>query len=120
MSYRLEDVIRLKLPVSLASEFLKELSSTFYPLETSKIPDNGDLTNIYSHISSIVRSKIVLEDYRSTAEYLLVEDPVKRAKIAMRAQIKDHADQIILSIWLKYADQMTQFEKAMAGWDKFE
>lgn len=115
--YCYEDISRLPLSDEFLLPFLKDLSShshagigQAYTLEPDALRDK---------IKQILHlSILVLEDYKSTPEYLLADNNQDRAKIAMEAKIVGRSKDKVLQMWLKYADQMSEFEKVMMGWDK--
>lgn len=116
MSYALDDVTRLRLSEELIAPFCKELALSLD--KERHFPSAPSTDDYYIFIRNLISWETDLEDYVNTVEYQLAGTAVERAKIAINAKTIDKSNGKILELWLKYANQMTDFEKVMAGWDK--
>lgn len=110
MSYTIEDVLRLELPEKLSIEFRKEL----WPLNLTHRPEYT-----FENLREGILTQLAPSDYyKDSLRYVLADTVKERAIAAMEAKPDAAIAERILQVWLKYANQMTDFEKTMQGWDK--
>ncbi len=117
MSYEIGDAYNLELPQELRNAFYYELC-TLCGVEPYDmwLTTKGEV--VQEDVVRILSVGIKLTDYKNTLAYQLANSSTERAKIAFEAEAHKESEQAILDLWLKYANQMTDFEKIMAGWSK--
>lgn len=114
MRYDINSVGKLPLSAGLCNSFCKELFS-LYGYHT--VPGTA-YYNTHEALQIALSSFLIYNRDYYTLEINDVENLVKRTKKQLDGKFKDGMDDKILELWLKYANQMTDFEKIMAGWDK--
>lgn len=119
MSYEFDDIMKCELPDRCVFEFLSDLYKLLYEVDLQN--SKYSIEDARIRISILLEAEPPLEDYKKTLEYKSAATMVEKAKIAYNAKPAWNREEFrasALQCWMKYANQITDFEKTIRGWPK--
>lgn len=108
MKYTYEDIAKLPLP----KKYIKKFFHMAYA--KGEIIYQGTHAGVLGYVENYVR-----HSYKDRLEYTLADNNRDRAVVAMEGPTEEAKDKM-LKLWLSAIDEMTEFEKVMAGWEDKE